>query len=108
MRGAVLAAVVAAIGTPLAAAAAEPGAEYFAGKTVKIIVPNPAGGTSDILARMLAPKIGEALASTVIIENKPGATGNLGSDVVAKSPPDGFTLLLTDIGSLAIAPSVFP
>jgi len=108
MRGAVVAAVAAAIGTPLAAAAAEPGAEYFAGKTVKIIVPNPAGGTSDILARMLAPKIGEALASTVIIENKPGATGNLGSDVVAKSPPDGFTLLLTDIGSLAIAPSVFP
>jgi tripartite-type tricarboxylate transporter receptor subunit TctC len=100
--------MAAAMAAPLGAGAADAGAEYFAGKTIRIVVPNPAGGTSDILARMLAPKIGEALGSTVVIENKPGATGNLGSDMVAKSRPDGFTLLLTDIGSLAIAPSVFP
>ncbi len=106
VRGALLAAVAASL--PFPAGAADPGTEHFAGKTVKIIVPNPAGGTSDILARMLAQKMGEALGATVVVENKPGATGNLGADVVAKSKPDGFTLLLTDIGSLAIAPSVFP
>lgn len=82
--------------------------QHFNGKTIRIIVPNPAGGTSDVLARMLAPRLGEQLKSTVIIENRAGATGNLGSDYVAKSAPDGLTLLLTDIGSLAIAPSVFP
>ncbi|MBS0454913.1 MAG: tripartite tricarboxylate transporter substrate binding protein [Proteobacteria bacterium] len=90
------------------AGAADPGATYFSGKSVKIIVPNPAGGTSDILARLLAPKLAEALGANVLVDNKAGATGNLGSDFVAKSAPDGLTLLLNDIGSLAIAPSVFP
>jgi tripartite-type tricarboxylate transporter receptor subunit TctC len=88
--------------------AAEPGAEYFSGKTVRIIVANAPGGTSDILARMLAPKMAEALGAVVLVDNKPGATGNLGSEFVARSTPNGLTLLLNDIGSLAIAPSVFP
>ena len=108
VRGVITAAVAAAMASTPAAYAADAGTEYFAGKTVKIIVPNPAGGTSDILARMLSQKMAEAMKATVLVENKPGATGNLGSDVVAKAPPDGLTLLLTDIGSLAIAPSVFP
>ncbi|MEO8279372.1 MAG: tripartite tricarboxylate transporter substrate binding protein [Ideonella sp.] len=95
------------IGSP-AAWAIEPGSAVFAGKTIKIIVPNPPGGTSDILARMLAPGMAEQLGANVIVENRPGATGNLGSDYVAKAPADGLTLLLTDVGSLAIAPSVFP
>ena len=86
----------------------EPGSAYFSGKTIKIIVPNPAGGTSDVLARLLAPGMAEQLGANVIVENRAGATGNLGSDLVAKAPGDGLTLLLTDIGSLAIAPSVFP
>jgi tripartite-type tricarboxylate transporter receptor subunit TctC len=76
-------------------------------KTIKIIVPYPPGGTSDILARALGPGITAALGQPVIIENKPGAPGNVGADAVAKSPPDGYTLLLADIGSLAISPSVF-
>jgi tripartite-type tricarboxylate transporter receptor subunit TctC len=75
-------------------------------KTIKIIVPYPPGGTSDILARAIGPGLTAALGQSVIIENKPGATGNVGADFVAKSPPDGYTLLLGDIGSLAIAPSV--
>lgn len=83
-------------------------AQSWPAKTIKIIVPYPPGGTSDILARSLGPKITEALGQTVIVENKPGATGNIGADLVAKSPPDGYTVLLADIGSLAIAPSVFP
>jgi tripartite-type tricarboxylate transporter receptor subunit TctC len=106
--GLALAAITFCGAAPLAARAADAGAAHFAGKTVKIIVPNPAGGTSDILARILAPKLAESLGATVLVENKAGATGNLGSDFVAKSAPDGLTLLLNDIGSLAIAPSVFP
>lgn len=74
---------------------------------VRIIVPDAPGGTSDILARILAPKLQSAIGQTVIVENKPGAAGNLGADAVAKSPKDGHTLLLTDIGTLATAPSLF-
>ena len=101
-------ALVAAVGATGLAHSAELPADHFNGKTMKLIVPYPAGGTSDILARLLAPKITEALGPNVVVENKPGATGNLGADFVAKAPPDGLTLLLADIGSLAIAPSVFP
>ena len=82
-------------------------AQAWPAKTIKIIVPYPPGGTSDILARALGPKLTEAWGQPVIIENKPGATGNVGADFVAKSPADGYTLLLADIGSLAISPSVF-
>ena len=82
-------------------------AQAWPAKPIRIIVPYPAGGTSDILARALGPKITEALGQPVVVDNKPGATGNLGADMVAKSAPDGYTLLLADIGSLAIAPSVF-
>jgi len=99
---------LAAASALLPAWANAPANASLAGKIVRIIVPNPAGGTSDVLARLLAPKLSELLGANVIVENRAGATGNLGADVVAKSPPDGLTLLLTDIGSLAIAPSVFP
>ncbi|MDZ5460832.1 Bug family tripartite tricarboxylate transporter substrate binding protein [Azohydromonas lata] len=105
--GMAAAVLVAAAGGPGAVLAAEPASAHFAGKTVKIVVPNAAGGTSDVLARMIAPKLAEQLGATVVVENKAGATGNLGADFVAKAPADGLTLLLTDIGSLAIAPSVF-
>lgn len=80
----------------------------YPNKPIKIIVPYPAGGTSDILARAVGQKMTEQWGQPVVIENKPGATGNIGADFVAKSPADGYTLLLADIGSLAIAPSVFP
>lgn len=83
-------------------------AQAWPSKPIKIIVPYPAGGTSDILARAIGPKITEALGQQVLVENKPGATGNLGAEAVARSAPDGYTVLLADIGSLAIAPSVFP
>jgi tripartite-type tricarboxylate transporter receptor subunit TctC len=83
-------------------------AQPYPSKPIRIVVPYPAGGTSDILARALGPGISAALGQPVIVENKAGATGNVGADFVAKSPPDGYTLLLADIGSLAISPSVFP
>lgn len=92
----------------LALSATTAGAQAWPNKPIRIIVPYPAGGTSDILARALGPEITKALGQQVLVDNKPGATGNLGADMVAKSPADGYTLLLADIGSLAIAPSVFP
>ncbi len=81
-------------------------ADTWPSKPIRIIVPYPPGGTSDILARALAPGITEALGQPVVVENKAGATGNLGADYVAKSKPDGYVFLLADIGSLAISPSV--
>ncbi|MBL8311803.1 MAG: tripartite tricarboxylate transporter substrate binding protein [Burkholderiales bacterium] len=80
-----------------------PHAQSFTGKTLRIIVPFAPGGTSDILARALSNKVGESLGATVVVDNKPGANGVLGSDLVAKSAPDGLTLLLTDVGGLTSA-----
>src|SRR5437660_9742354 len=83
-------------------------AQTYPSKPVRIIVPYPAGGTSDILARTIGQRLSESLGQPVVVENKPGANGNVGADFVAKSPPDGHTLLLADIGALAISPSVYP
>ena len=83
-------------------------AQSYPSKPIRLIVPYAAGGTSDILARQLGPKIGEAWSQPVVIENKTGANGNVGADFVAKSAPDGYTLLLTDVGGLVISASVYP
>ena len=99
-------AIVAA--TTLAALAGAAGAQTYPNKPIRIIVPYAAGGTSDILARQIGPKLTEAWGQPVIVENKPGANGNVGADFVAKSAPDGYTLLLTDLGGLVISPSVYP
>lgn len=74
---------------------------------VRIIVPYAPGGTSDILARIIAPKLSAAIGQTVIVENKTGAAGNVGADAVAKATKDGHTLLLTDLGTIATSPSLF-
>ncbi|MBG6071663.1 MULTISPECIES: tripartite tricarboxylate transporter substrate binding protein [unclassified Polaromonas] len=76
-------------------------------KPIRIVVPYPPGGSSDIIARSIAQPLSEALKQSVIVENKAGANGNLGADYVAKSAPDGYTLLLCDTGALAISPSVY-
>ena len=70
-------------------------------------MPYPPGGSSDIIARAISQPLSEALKQPVIIDNKPGANGNLGADFVAKSAPDGYTLLLCDVGALAISPSIY-
>ncbi|WP_458094026.1 Bug family tripartite tricarboxylate transporter substrate binding protein [Roseomonas sp. WA12] len=76
--------------------------------TIRIIVPNAPGGTSDILARLIAPELTRALGQNVVVENRAGAAGNIGADVVAKSPPDGHTLLLMDVTTIATNPALFP
>ena len=83
-------------------------AQGYPGKPIRIVVPYAAGGTSDILARQIGPKLSDAWGQPVIVENKPGANGNVGADFVAKSPADGYTLLLTDVGGLVISASVYP
>jgi tripartite-type tricarboxylate transporter receptor subunit TctC len=82
-------------------------AQTYPSKAVRIIVPYPPGGTSDILSRLLSPKLNEAFGQAVVVDNRPGANGNIGAELVAKSPPDGHTLLLADLGALAISPSIY-
>jgi tripartite-type tricarboxylate transporter receptor subunit TctC len=82
--------------------------QSYPNKPIRIVVPYAAGGTSDILARQIGPKLTDAWSQPVIVENKPGANGNVGADFVAKSAPDGYTLLLTDLGGLVISASVYP
>ena len=82
-------------------------AQAFPSKPIKLIVPYPPGGSSDIIARAISQPLAEALKQTVLVENRAGANGNLGADFVAKSAPDGHTLLLCDVGALAISPSVY-
>jgi tripartite-type tricarboxylate transporter receptor subunit TctC len=83
-------------------------AQTYPSKPIRLIVPYAAGGTSDILARQIGPRLTESWGQPVIVENKPGANGNVGADFVAKSAPDGYTLLLTDLGGLVISASVYP
>ena len=80
--------------------------EWSPSKSIKIIVPI-VGSTNDVLARIVAPKLSEAIGQPVVVENKPGAGGNIGADYVVKSPPDGHTLLIGYNGPLAINVSLF-
>ena len=88
--------------------AGDAAAQAFPGKGIRIIVPFAPGGTSDVLARTFAPRLQEALGQTVVVENRPGASGNIGADIVAKSAPDGHIMVLMDVGNLVISPSVNP
>jgi tripartite-type tricarboxylate transporter receptor subunit TctC len=76
-------------------------------RPIRIVIPYPPGGTSDILARLLGAKVTENWGQQVIVENRTGAAGNIGAEVVARAQADGYTFLLTDIGNLSIAPSVY-
>ena len=95
------------LGLALALAPAAASAQAWPAKPIRIIVPYTPGGSSDIIARAISQPLQDALKQTVIVENKPGANGNTGTDFVAKSAADGYTLLLCDVGALAITPSVY-
>jgi tripartite-type tricarboxylate transporter receptor subunit TctC len=77
-------------------------------KPIRLVVPFPAGGATDIFARTLSQKLAEKIGSPVVVENKPGAGGTLGSDLVAKSPSDGYTLLLATSSTHSIGPNLNP
>ena len=77
-------------------------------KPIRLVVPFPAGGTSDIRARQVAEHLRQDAGWSVVVENRPGASGMIGSELVAKAPADGYTLLLGTIGTLAINPAMFP
>ena len=79
----------------------------YPNKPIRLIVPFPPGGSSDTSARIVAPKLAERLGQSVVIENRPGAGGGLGIDVVAKSPADGYTLVLASAGGLTANPSLY-
>ena len=82
-------------------------AQTLSGKSIRLVVPFPAGGPTDIVARPLAQLLGEALGASVIIDNRGGAGGSVGADAVARAAPDGLTLLMATVGTHAINPSLY-
>lgn len=96
------------VATGFAAASVAAMAQAYPTKPIRIVVPFPAGGPVDQTARTLAAKMGTILGQSVIVDNKGGAGGVLGADTVAKAPADGYTLLFSSTGALAIVPHITP
>ena len=100
----------AALGVALCAgalAATQAGAQAYPAKPIRVIVPFPPGGTSDILTRLIGAEITKGWGQQVLADNRPGANGNIGVEMLARAAPDGYTLVLMDVGNLTISPSVF-
>ena len=89
-------------GAALVASASAVHAQAWPSKPIRYIVPFAPGGTTDILARLVGPKLGEALGQPIVVENRPGAAGAIGAELLAKSPPDGYTIGGGTISSHAI------
>ena len=103
-RNLLVASAAAAVAAPWRLASAAP---IVGGKTITLVVSYPAGGGADLMARIIAPRLGEALGQNVVVDNKPGASGQLAASAVARATPDGATLLL-DASSFAVNPSLYP
>ena len=93
-----------------AATAALPSAlaQAYPGKSIRMIIPFPPGGATDILGRVLAQKLGDQLGQTVVVENRPGAGGAIGSEMTAKAPPDGYTIQMATVSTHSIGPAMNP
>lgn len=102
LRMVALAAITTALVSPFAMAQAA-----YPSKPITLVVTYPPGGGADAMARLIGPKMGEALGQSVVIENKPGAGGQIGAAAVAKAAPDGYTLML-DASSFSVNPSLYP
>ena len=83
-------------------------AQAYPSKPVRMIVPFAPGGASDFVGRILQPRMTELLGQQVVVENRAGASGNIGMEAAAKSPPDGYTIYLGNVGTVALNPAVFP
>jgi len=81
--------------------------DRYPSKTVRLVVPFAVGGATDIMGRIMGQKMGELLGQTFVVDNRPGAGGNLGSDLVAKAPPDGYTLLMATASTHAANPALY-
>src|SRR5262245_32546991 len=92
----------------LLAAAGAALAQSYPAKAIRVVVPFPPGGGTDIIAREVSQKVSSSNGWTFVIDNKPGAGGNLGVDAVAKSPADGYTLVLGQTSNIAINPTLYP
>lgn len=95
------------MGTVLGLLAMQLAAQPYPNKPISLVVPQAAGGTNDIVARMIAPAFGEAIGAAVVVENRPGAGGNIGTQGVARAAKDGYTLLLTINSAQAINPALY-
>src|ERR1044072_5823392 len=80
----------------------------YPSRAVRMVVPFSPGGASDIVGRIMQPKLIQELGQQVVIDNRAGASGNIGVEVAAHATPDGYTFLLGNVGTMAINPSIFP
>ena len=94
-------------GILLALASTAPQAQDFPGKPIRMVVGFPPGGGTDVVARIIAPRYSELLGQSVVIENRPGATGTMAAGQVAKTAPDGYTIMMGHVSVNAIAPALF-
>ena len=89
------------------ASAAEDRAQPYPSRPIRLVVPFPPGGSTDILSRALGQKLAEGLGQPVVIDNRPGAGGSIGSEAAAKAAPDGYTLVMGQLGPLAVSPAIY-
>ncbi|MDB6002766.1 MAG: LacI family transcriptional regulator [Rhizobacter sp.] len=95
-----------AIAAMLATAFAAGAQDAYPSKPIRLVIPFPPGGAVDIVGRIVAPKLSQAIGQPVVIDNKAGANGTIGADFVAKSAPDGYTVLLSALGAITVIPQV--
>ncbi|HEX2825065.1 MAG TPA: tripartite tricarboxylate transporter substrate binding protein [Burkholderiales bacterium] len=91
-----------------AASAVHAAESPYPNRPIRMIVPFAPGGASDFVARIIAPKMGEILGQQIVTDNRAGASGNIGVEIAARAPADGYTLLLGNVGTMAINPAIYP